>query len=159
MICIAYGNETSDACRNLSIDPFEVCRASATKPFGYQPFAPGLGIGGHCIPVNPYYLFSTSDSPLLKATTEAMDNQPAHITEEALNSLLSKKCRRDSGVDFNHRVLVAGMGFKGGQCLLANSPGLTVAQELKRVGVGIMLAKPLVLQTNVPDKDRRSDTD
>jgi nucleotide sugar dehydrogenase len=53
MICIAYANELADACTPHDIDPYEVCNAAATKPFGYIPFSPGLGVGGPCIPCNP----------------------------------------------------------------------------------------------------------
>src|SRR5438046_566804 len=92
MICIAYANEMADACIAHGISPFEVCSAAATKPFGYLPFSPSLGVGGHCIPVNPYYLFSSlgpqrlqpsaigaTDSgsfPLLRAATEKMWSRP-----------------------------------------------------------------------------------
>jgi UDP-N-acetyl-D-mannosaminuronate dehydrogenase len=53
MICIAYANEMADACISHGIDPYEVCKAAASKPFGYMPFSPGLGVGGPCIPCNP----------------------------------------------------------------------------------------------------------
>ncbi|KXJ84899.1 hypothetical protein Micbo1qcDRAFT_128895, partial [Microdochium bolleyi] len=55
MMCIAYTNEMADACGPHGIDPFEVVEAAASKPFGYMPYTPGPGVGGHCIPVNPYY--------------------------------------------------------------------------------------------------------
>jgi UDP-N-acetyl-D-mannosaminuronate dehydrogenase len=53
MMMAAYANEMADACKLHGIDPFEVQSAAATKPFGYLPFTPGLGVGGHCIAVNP----------------------------------------------------------------------------------------------------------
>jgi nucleotide sugar dehydrogenase len=53
MVIASYANEMSDACESLNIDPYEVTSACATKPFGYLPFLPSLGVGGHCIPVNP----------------------------------------------------------------------------------------------------------
>lgn len=59
MVCAAYANEMANAFEALGIDGFEVSAAAASKPFGYLPFRPGPGIGGHCIPVNPYYLLST----------------------------------------------------------------------------------------------------
>lgn len=53
MMCIAYANEMADACIPLGIDPYEVSEAAATKPFGYMDYVPGIGVGGHCIPINP----------------------------------------------------------------------------------------------------------
>ncbi|KAI5928812.1 hypothetical protein F4810DRAFT_705744 [Camillea tinctor] len=90
MICIAYANEMADACIEHGIDPYEVCRAAASKPFGYLPFSPGLGVGGHCIPVNPYYLLSNSSFPLLQAATEKMWQRPADIGQRMIDSLFEK---------------------------------------------------------------------
>lgn len=71
MAMIAYANEMADACIPHGVDPFEVSSA-ATKPFGYAPFAPSLGVGGHCIPINPYYLLSNSTFPLLQASRNGL---------------------------------------------------------------------------------------
>lgn len=87
MMCVAFANEMADACLPHAIDPYEVCRAAATKPFGYMPFHPSLGVGGHCIPVNPYYLLSNSRFPLLQAATETMRARPAAIAQRAIQSL------------------------------------------------------------------------
>ena len=89
MMNIAFANEMADACIPHGIDPYEVCRAASSKPFGYMPFQPGVGLGGHCIPVNPWYLLSNSDFPLLKAATEKMDSRPVTIAEKAIDSLFS----------------------------------------------------------------------
>ena len=53
---IALVNEMSELCRRMDIDIWEVIRAATTKPFGFMPFHPGIGVGGHCIPVDPFYL-------------------------------------------------------------------------------------------------------
>lgn len=87
MIAISYANEMADACVGHGIDPYEVCKAAATKPFGYTPFTPGLGVGGHCIPVNPYYLIANSEFPLLKFATETMWQRPEKIGLRALEVL------------------------------------------------------------------------
>lgn len=110
MVCIAFANEMADACIPHSIDPYEVCRAAATKPFGYMPFTPSLGVGGHCIPINPYYLLSNSEFPLLKAATEKMWKRPVEIGQRILDNFSNadNECRaavrppvphNDSGVD------------------------------------------------------------
>lgn len=95
MMCIAYANEMADACVPHGIDPYEVCKAAASKPFGYMPFTPSLGVGGHCIPVNPYYLLSNSDFPLLKAATEKMWERPEQIGQRALESVFSTWQKRE----------------------------------------------------------------
>ncbi|CAG2013290.1 unnamed protein product [Fusarium graminearum] len=159
MIGIAYANEMADACQSLGIDPFEVCRASATKPFGYLPFNPSAGIGGHCIPVNPHYLFATCDFPLLKMATEAMDKRPAQVADDILRTFSGEAKKRDSGAELDRKVLVVGVGFKAGQRHLVNSPGLRLARELKRSGLAVSFADKLVQQMDVPDIGRLDDDD
>ncbi|EGX89841.1 UDP-glucose dehydrogenase/UDP-mannac dehydrogenase, putative [Cordyceps militaris CM01] len=148
MVCIAYANEMADACASHGIDPFEVCRAAATKPFGYLPFAPSLGVGGHCIPVNPFYLFSTDEFPLLQSATDRMRARPALQARRILDTVT-----RHTSHHRHHRprVLVVGMGFKAGQAHLANSPGLALARSLVVSGqVEVAWADPLVTQESVP---------
>ncbi|KAL6867123.1 nucleotide sugar dehydrogenase [Trichoderma novae-zelandiae] len=153
MMCISFANEMANACVPLGIDPFEVCRAAATKPFGYMSYAPGLGVGGHCIPVNPYYLLSTSQFPLLKAASESMYARPAAIGQRAIDLLYAKGF---AGV--LPRVLVVGMGFKRGQSHLVNSPGLELAKSLVlSEKVTVSFADPLVAQEAVPQITRLDD--
>ncbi|KAI1372999.1 nucleotide sugar dehydrogenase [Hypoxylon crocopeplum] len=91
MVAITYANEMADACVGHGIDPYEVCRAASTKPFGYTPYLPGLGVGGHCIPVNPYYLLANSTFPLLKMATETMWQRPERIGHQALHALFPEE--------------------------------------------------------------------
>lgn len=155
MVCIAYANEMADACLGHNIDPYEVCRAASTKPFGYMPFSPGLGVGGHCIPVNPWYLLSNSSFPLLQSAAEKMSARPSLIAQRAVERLYSGG--RD-GV--RPRVLVVGIGFKRGQSHLANSPGLELAKSLVLTNkVDVAWADPLVKQEAVPQIPRLADGD
>ncbi|KAH7155987.1 hypothetical protein EDB81DRAFT_646692 [Dactylonectria macrodidyma] len=160
MMCIAFANEMSDACTSHGIDPFEVCTAAGTKPFGYMPFAPSLGVGGHCIPVNPYYLLSNSEFPLLEAATERMNSRPARIAHQILEDMGGMKNKRDSGILICKHVLVVGVGFKAGQSHVVNSPGLKLAAELSKFEqVDVMFADPLVSQSVVPGIPRLPDQD
>ncbi|KAJ5893740.1 UDP-glucose dehydrogenase [Penicillium taxi] len=128
MVCIAHANEMADACHSIGINALEVSAAAATKPFGYQPYAPGLGVGGHCIPINPYYLLTNSAFPLLQAATEKMADRPAKMGDRAMRKFLEHhKSRASRG---RTRVLVVGAGFKRGQSVLSNSPGITLMQHL-----------------------------
>lgn len=154
MVCIAYANEMADACVSHGIDPFEVCRAAATKPFGYMPFSPGVGVGGHCIPVNPFYLLSNNDFPLLHAATEKMRERPSIIAKRIIERLGPNS----SCGGRQPRVLVIGIGFKPGQSHLANSPGLELAKTLVLSGtVDVAWADPLVAQVAVPQIRRFAD--
>lgn len=163
MVCIAYANEMADACAPHAIDPYEVSAAAATKPFGYMPFSPGVGVGGHCIPVNPYYLLSNSQFPLLQAATETMRSRPAVLAARALATLgvaADGKVSEGRLEQERPRVLVVGVGFKSGQSTLSNSPGLALARSLqKSQKVDVTFADALVPQAAVPEIRRLADGD
>lgn len=120
MINIAYANEGADACLRLKIDPHEMIAACSTKPFGFTPFYPGLGVGGHCIPVNPYYLAVNCDFPLLRFATHTTVDRPAKKASEIVSL---NPCA--------NTYLVVGLAFKKGESLTTNSPGLAFATALK----------------------------
>ncbi|KAK4450919.1 hypothetical protein QBC34DRAFT_296324 [Podospora aff. communis PSN243] len=149
MMNIAFANEMADACIPHAIDPFEVADAAATKPFGYMPFTPSAGVGGHCIPVNPYYLLSNSEFPLLRAAAEKMGARPGQIARRVVEGLLPGR---------KGRVLVVGVGFKRGQSVLSNSPGVEVVRALKEAeGVEVAFADPLVKQSVCEGVERLGD--
>lgn len=141
MINIAYVNEMADAARSHGIDPNEMIDAASTKPYGYTAFRPGMGVGGHCIPVNPFYLFANNPRlPVLKRATHLMRNRPAK---------LAKKFHRTCGSA--PRILVVGMGFKPGQSVLSYSPGVAFADELNKLGCEkLAFYDPLVAQEQIP---------
>lgn len=150
MMCIAYANEMADACGPHGIDPYEVCEAAATKPFGYQAFTPSLGVGGHCIPINPYYLLSNSSFPLLQAATETMWQRPARLADKAMAAIGGTSSTMQSIGVRRQRVLVVGVGFKTGQSVLSCSPGVAVlSQLLAEWHVDVMFADPLVEESAV----------
>lgn len=120
MINIAYVNEIADACGKHKIDYEEMINASATKPFGFMAFKPGLGVGGHCIPVNPYYLFVNNELPLLRHATESTLNRPVEKAQEFVKMYPNVM-----------RICVVGIAFKPGQSLVVNSPGLLFAKTLE----------------------------
>lgn len=132
MVCAAYANEMANACEALGIDGFEVSAAAASKPFGYLPFRPGPGVGGHCIPVNPYYLLSTCEMPLLEHATTMSWDRPASVAKNFMKSLLRAEERVERGRMSPNplRILVVGVGFKCGQSVLSNSPGTAIIRTL-----------------------------
>lgn len=136
MVSIAYANEMADACRGFNIDPLEVSKAAATKPFGYQPYNPSIGVGGHCIPVNPYYLLSNGSWPVLEFATQKMKSRPADIGDRIIQTLPAKP-----------RILVVGVSFKKGQSVLSNAPGIDLLKHLlSNHDVYVEFADPLVEQ-------------
>ncbi|CEJ62378.1 hypothetical protein PMG11_10879 [Penicillium brasilianum] len=157
MVCIAYANEMADACHAIGINALEVSAAAATKPFGYQPYSPGLGVGGHCIPVNPYYLLTNSQFPLLQAAAEKMADRPARMGDRVMRKYL-KQSKATNGGD-RARILVVGVGFKRGQSVLSNSPGLSLIRHLlSEWEAYVAFADPLVSADAVPFVPRLDDT-
>jgi nucleotide sugar dehydrogenase len=153
-IAIAYANEMADACQGLGIDPFEVAHTAASKPFGYLPMYPSLGIGGHCIPVNPVYFMSTCNLPLLQQAHERTMSRPSRIASQLLTSLL-EETHRKHGATHRPNLLVVGVGFKPGQSDLSNSPGLQLLNYMRQSGeVDLMFCDPLVDQGAIPEVPR-----
>ena len=154
MVCIAYANEMADACIPHGIDPYEVCDAASTKPFGYMPYTPSVGVGGHCIPVNPFYLLSNSHFPLLECATLAMQSRPSRLAQRVLKTL------RQRAVDRTPRVLVVGVGFKAGQSQIDNSPGAELVKALAvSREVDVCWADSLVKQEAFPQIHRLPNED
>jgi nucleotide sugar dehydrogenase len=158
-VAIAYANEMVDACIPLGIDPFEVAKVASSKPFGYLPVFPSLGIGGHCIPVNPEYFMSTCDLPILQQAHEKMRIRPSRIASRLLVSLLNDKSN-SSEADSQPRLLVVGLGFKAGQSDTSHSPGLQLLNFMSNSGeVDLMFCDPLVSQNIVPEVPRLMECD
>lgn len=109
---IALVNEMALLCERMGIDIWEVVRAASTKPFGFMPFYPGAGVGGHCIPIDPLYLswkahefdFHTNFIDLAAQTNQSM---PYHVVHLATLGL-AKQCKSLCGA----RVLILGVAFK-----------------------------------------------
>ncbi|SAM86243.1 related to UDP-glucose 6-dehydrogenase [Ustilago bromivora] len=135
LINIAYVNEIADACAKHGVEVHEVVMASATKPFGFMPYTPSLGAGGHCIPVNPFYLFANCDLPLLR--TAALANQ-RHPVEKAVEvAEIATQNHTALGKQGKPKIAVVGMGFKRGEASLAYAPTVTLADKLTELGVEV----------------------
>lgn len=129
MVNVAYVNEMADAARTHGVDPDEMLRAASSKPYGFTPFSPGLGVGGTCIPVNPFYLFANNKNlPVLEKATAMMRKRPGTMARK-----FHARIAAASGSP-SPRILVVGLGYKPGQSLLSSSPGLAFAERLRRLG-------------------------
>jgi UDP-N-acetyl-D-glucosamine dehydrogenase len=129
---IALVNELKLLCLRMGIDIWEVIGAAATKPFGFQPFYPGPGLGGHCIPIDPFYLswkakefdFSTRFIELAGEVNEAM---PYHVVA-AVSSALNQRRKPLKG----SRILVLGLAYKRDVDDLRESPALSIIEMLQQ---------------------------
>jgi UDP-N-acetyl-D-glucosamine dehydrogenase len=128
----------------MGIDLFEVINASATKPFGYMPFYPGPGLGGHCIPIDPFYLawkakefdFVTRFIQLAGEINVSMPYYVVERTQEALNS--HKKSINGS------RILVLGIAYKKDIDDERESPGYAVMKMLLEKGADVIYNDPWI---------------
>jgi nucleotide sugar dehydrogenase len=133
MINIAYANEAADACGEHGIDVKEMIAACSTKPFGFMPFSSGLGAGGYCIPVNPFYLAVNCDFPLLQMATKTTLERPVQKAQELVDKYENV-----------HNVMVVGVAFKPGESITVNSPGAAFATALKDAhGKNVYVLDPL----------------
>ncbi len=130
IVNISLVNELALLCEKMGIDIWEVIAAAKTKPFGFMPFYPGPGLGGHCIPLDPFYLswkakeydFTTRFIELAGQVNDAM---PYHIVERAME-LLNEHGKPLKGA----RVLLLGMAYKKDIDDLRESPALKIARLL-----------------------------
>jgi UDP-N-acetyl-D-glucosamine dehydrogenase len=134
---IALVNELKLLCLRMGIDIWEVIEAAKTKPFGFTPFYPGPGLGGHCIPIDPFYLtwkareyeFPTRFIELAGEINAAMPEHVVASLRDALNR--EKRCLQDS------RILVLGIAYKKDIDDLRESPSLRVIELLKENGARV----------------------
>jgi len=139
---IALVNELKLLCLRMGIDIWEVIEAAKTKPFGFQAFYPGPGLGGHCIPVDPFYLswkakefdFQTHFIELAGEINTAM---PYHVVS-ALTSALNDQKKALQGA----RVLVLGVAYKKDIDDLRESPSLTIIELLRKAGAEVSYHDP-----------------
>lgn len=139
---IALVNELKVLALRMGIDIWEVIDAAATKPFGFQPFYPGPGLGGHCIPIDPFYLswkakefdFNTRFIELAGEVNEAMPEFVVHQVAKALNT--QKKAVNGS------KIMMLGMSYKKDIDDLRESPSLTIIELLRAEGAEVVYNDP-----------------
>jgi UDP-N-acetyl-D-glucosamine dehydrogenase len=141
---IALVNELALLCERMNIDMWEVIEAAKTKPFGFMPFYPGAGVGGHCIPVDPYYLSWKAReydfyTRFIELAADVNQGMPYHVVKLAHEALGRKgKSLR------NARVLVLGVAFKPDVDDARNSPAERVIEVLRRYGARVTYHDPFV---------------
>ncbi|MBI4673334.1 MAG: nucleotide sugar dehydrogenase [Chloroflexi bacterium] len=148
---IALVNELALLCERMNIDIWEVIDAAKTKPFGYMPFYPGAGVGGHCIPVDPYYLSWKAReydfyTKFIELAAEVNQSMPFHVV-----NLVSDAVNRQGKALAGAKVLVLGVAFKRDIDDARNSPAERVIELLLGRGANVSYHDPYVPQFHIGD--------
>lgn len=145
-INIGLINEIGRLCHEMGISVWEVIDAAKTKPYGFQAFYPGPGLGGHCIPLDPYYLtwkareygFHTT---LIENSMVINDGQPEYCVERAMH-ILNRYKKAINGA----KILILGVAYKQDIDDYRESPAIRVIEELEKVGADVSYYDPWVTE-------------
>lgn len=141
---IALANEISLLCHRMKIDVWEVIDAAATKPFGFSAFYPGPGVGGHCIPIDPYYLvWKAQEHEIVARMVELagqINEQMPDVVVERIADILNDRGRSLKG----SRILLIGISYKKDIPDLRESPSLKVLEKLHQKGALLSYHDPYV---------------
>jgi UDP-N-acetyl-D-glucosamine dehydrogenase len=148
---IGMANEMARLCYALGIDTWEVIRAAATKPFGFMPFYPGPGIGGHCIPLDPHYLSWKArqhgfDSRFIGLAEEVNSRMPEHVV-----TLVSDGLNDEEKALKGSRVLLLGVAYKKDINDVRESPALSIIDRLRAKGAKVRYHDPFVHEVSFDD--------
>jgi UDP-N-acetyl-D-glucosamine dehydrogenase len=142
---IALVNELAQLCDRMNIDVWEVIDAAATKPFGFMPFKPGPGLGGHCIPIDPFYLtwkarefgFYTEFIELAGKVNESMPYHCRSVVSQALNHVRQRSLK-------GSKILVLGVAYKPDISDTRESPAIKLISLLHNAGSDVHYHDPYV---------------
>src|SRR5882672_6839309 len=148
---IGMANEMARLCYALNIDTWEVIRAAATKPFGFMPFYPGPGIGGHCIPLDPHYLSWKArqhgfDSRFIGLAEEVNSRMPEHVIQ-----LVADGLNDESKSMKGSRILLLGEAYKKDIDDVRESPALSIIDRLRARGAAVRYHDPFVKEVHFDD--------
>jgi UDP-N-acetyl-D-glucosamine dehydrogenase len=148
---IALVNELAVLCERMGIDVWEVVDAAATKPYGFMRFEPGPGMGGHCLPVDPFYLSFKAreyDFPaeFVELAGKVNQHQPHYCVERIVRAL-----NEGSKAVRGARVLLLGVAYKKGVGDMREAPALKIAHLLRELGADVAYHDPHV--PAIPDLD------
>jgi len=143
-------------CRRLGVETREVIDAASTKPFGFLPFHPGPGVGGHCIPVDPAYLswkmrLNGYDARFIHLAEEINQAMPAHVVQLVADALNHRQRSLNGAV-----ILALGVAYKRGVSDIRESPALEVLLQLRAKGAQHAYADPYVPRIALDGAELRS---
>lgn len=156
---IALANEMSDVSASLGIDVHEVIEAASTKPYGFTPFTPGTGVGGHCIPCDPHYLLwqlraARMSAPVIEQAMNSIAMRPSKIVSQTVGLLSADEI----GIR-GARVLVLGVAYKPGVADVRESPAIEILAQLRKLGAIIEYNDRLVPVLNLGGGEIMRSTD
>ncbi len=152
MVNIGMVNEMAIMCDKLGIDVWEVIDAAATKPFGFMPFYPGPGLGGHCIPVDPHYLswkLKTLDynARFIELAASVNAGMPRYVVEKVQDALNGERKALNGA-----QVLVLGVTYKPDIDDVRESPTLDIIGLLAQKGAEVAYHDPVIPQVRIEDE-------
>lgn len=152
---IGLANEIALMCRSLDVDVWEAIDAACTKPFGFMPFYPGPGLGGHCLPVDPFYLSWKArqdgfESRFIDLAGYVNASMPRHVLQRVVDALNS--C--DMAISGSH-VHIVGIAYKPGVGDTRESPALDIAALLLERGAEVSYSDPFATATEIPRLEQR----
>jgi len=156
-INIALANEMAILCHKMEINFWEVIEAAKTKPYGFMPFYPGPGIGGHCIPLDPFYLTWKAreynyHTRLIELAGEINKYMPEYVVERTVK-ILSKKLRKSL---HGAKVLLLGVAYKKDINDLRESPALEIIKILEQEGAIVSYYDPYISEFVHNEKEYKS---
>jgi UDP-N-acetyl-D-glucosamine dehydrogenase len=143
-INIGLANEVAIMCEKLGVNAWEVIDAAATKPFGFMKFSPGPGLGGHCIPIDPYYLSwklktLDYDARFIKLAGEINTQMPKHVFD-----IVSKNLNEEHKALSGSKILVIGVAYKKDINDIRESPSIDIIELLQNAGSKVEYYDPYV---------------
>ena len=153
MINIGLVNEIAIMCDGMGINVWEVIEAAATKPFGFMPFFPGPGLGGHCIPIDPFYLSWKSKQSGVEARfielAGYINGQMPQFVVSKVTKALNEACKSVKG----SKIVIYGVAYKRDIDDVRESPALDIIHLLKKLGGQIQYVDPYVEQIDLDHSD------
>jgi UDP-N-acetyl-D-glucosamine dehydrogenase len=156
MINIGLANEMAMMCERMGINVWEVIEGAATKPFGFMPFYPGPGLGGHCIPIDPFYLsWKTKQAGIEARFIELagyINGQMPHFVVDKVQNALNQQCKPVRG----SHVHVLGIAYKRDIDDCRESPALDIIHLLKHLGASVTYTDPYVSSVKIEGQPMNS---
>jgi UDP-N-acetyl-D-glucosamine dehydrogenase len=146
---IALVNELTELCQKIGISVWEVIDAAATKPYGFMPFYPGPGIGGHCIPLDPYYLSNKAreydfHTRFIELAADINENMPYYVVSRIMD-ILNTRSRSLKGA----KVIVLGVTYKKDIDDIRESPSLKLIELLREKEASVYYNDPYIAKIQV----------
>ncbi|WP_246516563.1 nucleotide sugar dehydrogenase [Salicibibacter cibarius] len=154
-INISFINEMAMLCDKLNINVWEAIASAGTKPYGFTPFFPGPGIGGHCIPVDPLYLYWIGQKhgfhyQFLSLAEHTNNYLPAYITQQVKSRIEQKKNIKDAN------LLLCGIAYKKDSNDVRSSPALSLMRHFLQLGANVLYHDPYVPEVTIDAEKHQS---